>query len=85
MPLFLPRCLSCSWHCAFRAELRLRFCSSPRALRAQRGLGYFIVNAWALLAYPKMFAGIIAMALLGVILYELFDVAERRLTRWRRV
>ena len=25
------------------------------------GLGYFIVNAWALLAYPKMFAGIIAM------------------------
>ena len=49
------------------------------------GLGYFIVNAWALLAYPKMFAGIIAMALLGVILYELFDVAERRLTRWRRV
>ena len=49
------------------------------------GLGYFIVNAWALLAYPKMFAGIIAMALLGVILYELFDIAERRLTRWRRV
>ena len=27
----------------------------------------------------------VAMALLGVILYELFDVAERRLTRWRRV
>lgn len=49
------------------------------------GLGYFIVNAWALLAYPKMFAGIIAMAVLGVILYELFDIAERRLTRWRRV
>lgn len=35
--MFLPRCLSCSRHCAFRAALRLRFCSSPRALRAQRG------------------------------------------------
>jgi NitT/TauT family transport system permease protein len=30
-----------------------------------------------------MFAGIIAMGLLGVALYELFDFAERRLTRWR--
>lgn len=49
------------------------------------GLGYFIVDSWALLSYPRMFAGIIAMALLGVILYELFDIAERRLTRWRRM
>ena len=55
------------------------------SLAGSTGLGYFIVDAWALLAYPKMFAGIIAMALLGVILYELFDIAERRLTRWRRV
>lgn len=55
------------------------------SLAGSTGLGYFIVDSWALLAYPKMFAGIIAMALLGVILYELFDVAERRLTRWRRV
>ncbi len=47
-------------------------------------LEYFIVNSWALLDYQRMFAGIIAMAVLGVILYELFDVAERRLTRWRR-
>ena len=54
------------------------------SLAGSTGLGYFIVDAWALLDYPKMFAGIIAMAVLGVILYELFDVAERRLTRWRR-
>lgn len=53
------------------------------SLAGSTGLGYFIVDAWALLAYPKMFAGIIAMALLGVVLYEVFDVAERRLTRWR--
>ena len=31
-----------------------------------------------------LFRIIIAMAVLGVILYELFDVAERRLTCWRR-
>lgn len=55
------------------------------SIAGSTGLGYFIVDAWALLAYPKMFAGIIAMAVLGVILYEIFDIAERRLTRWRRV
>ena len=55
------------------------------SIAGSTGLGYFIVDAWALLAYPKMFAGIIAMAGLGVILYELFDIAERKLTRWRTV
>lgn len=55
------------------------------SLAGSTGLGYFIVDAWALLAYPKMFAGIIAMALLGVVLYEVFEAAEHRLTRWRRI
>lgn len=54
------------------------------SIAGSTGLGYFIVDAWALLAYPKMFAGIIAMALLGVVLYEAFDFIERRLMRWRK-
>lgn len=54
------------------------------SIAGSTGLGYFIVDAWALLSYPKMFAGIIAMAVLGVVLYEVFECAERRLTRWRR-
>jgi NitT/TauT family transport system permease protein len=53
------------------------------AIAGSSGLGYFIVDSWALIAYPKMFAGIITMALLGVVLYELIDLLERRLTRWR--
>jgi len=55
------------------------------AIAGQTGLGYFIVDSWAMINYPRMFAGIILMALLGVVLYEIFDFAERRLTRWRRV
>ena len=55
------------------------------AIAGSTGLGYFIVDSWAMINYPRMFAGIIAMALLGVLLYELFDVLERHLTRWRRV
>jgi NitT/TauT family transport system permease protein len=53
------------------------------AIAGSTGLGYFIVDSWAMINYPRMFAGIIAMAILGVLLYELFDFIERRLTRWR--
>jgi ABC-type nitrate/sulfonate/bicarbonate transport system permease component len=31
-----------------------------------------------------MFAGIIAMALVGVVLYELLEAAEARVCRWTR-
>jgi NitT/TauT family transport system permease protein len=55
------------------------------AIAGNTGLGYFIVDSWAMINYPRMFAGIIVMAFLGVLLYEIFDFAERRLTRWRRV
>lgn len=48
------------------------------------GLGYYIVNAWGMIDYPSMFGGIIAMALMGVVLYELINALEARLTRWRR-
>ena len=50
---------------------------------ASTGLGYYIMQSWSMVNYPRMFAGIIAMALLGVVLYALFDIVERRLTRWR--
>lgn len=49
------------------------------------GLGYYIVDAWGRLAYDTMFAGILAMALLGVLVYELLEIAESRLCRWTRV
>ncbi len=49
------------------------------------GLGYYIVDAWGRLAYDAMFAGILAMALLGVVVYELLEFAESRLCRWTRV
>ena len=54
------------------------------SMAGSSGLGYYIMHAWSLLEYPQMFAGIVAMAALGVILYEAFDIAERLTTRWRR-
>lgn len=54
------------------------------SMAGSSGLGYYIMHAWSLLEYERMFAGIVAMSVLGVLLYELFEVLERRLTRWRR-
>lgn len=54
------------------------------SIAGNSGLGYYIVNAWGMINYPSMFAGIIAMALMGVVLYELINALEARLTRWRR-
>lgn len=48
------------------------------------GLGYYIIDAWGRLAYDAMFAGILGMALLGVAIYELLEIAEARLCRWTR-
>ncbi|NTW29028.1 MAG: ABC transporter permease [Coriobacteriia bacterium] len=54
------------------------------SIAGTNGLGYFIVDSWGRIDYPGMFAGIIAMALLGVVLYEALDLLEARMTRWRR-
>lgn len=47
------------------------------------GLGYYIVNAWSLVNYTQMFAGIICMAILGLILYECIHLIEFVVSRDR--
>ncbi len=54
------------------------------SIAGTNGLGWFIVDAWGRIDYPAMFAGIIAMALMGVVIYEALDALEAYVTRWRR-
>lgn len=47
------------------------------------GLGYYImVETWGRLAYPEMYAGVLAMSLLGLALYFAMDMLERRWCAW---
>ncbi len=46
------------------------------------GLGYLIMDAWSRADYELLYAGISAMALLGLSLYVVIDLIERRLCRW---
>ncbi len=49
----------------------------------QSGLAYYItVEAWGRMAYPEMYAGVIAMAMLGLITYVFLDRLERRVCEW---
>ena len=49
----------------------------------QKGLGYYIyLNGSTLLNYPAMYAGIVAMSLLGLGLYFSVDWLEKRLCPW---
>ncbi|HSL31452.1 MAG TPA: ABC transporter permease [Anaerolineales bacterium] len=50
------------------------------------GLGYYIYyNGSTLLDYPAMYAGVIAMSLLGLGMYFTVDWLERRWCRWKFV
>jgi NitT/TauT family transport system permease protein len=52
----------------------------------QSGLAYYItVEAWGRMAYPQMYAGVIAMAALGLTTYLLLDRLERRACEWMTV
>jgi NitT/TauT family transport system permease protein len=47
------------------------------------GLGYFIlVKGWGRLAYADMYAGVLAMALLGLALYFGLELLERKTCAW---
>lgn len=54
-------------------------------ISSQEGLGYFLLDAWSRYAYRDMFAGIIALSLLGFVIYMLLDYLERRLCPWKFV
>lgn len=52
----------------------------------QRGLGYYIfLNGSTLFNFPAMYAGILAMSLLGLGLYFSVDWLERRLCKWQNL
>jgi NitT/TauT family transport system permease protein len=52
----------------------------------QRGLGYYIYfNGSTLFDYPAMYAGVLAMSLLGLGLYFTVDWLEHRLCKWQFV
>jgi NitT/TauT family transport system permease protein len=46
------------------------------------GIGYFIMNCWVMVDYVEMFAGILAMSLMGTLIFKVVDLMEKKLCPW---
>ncbi|MDP4094072.1 MAG: ABC transporter permease [Bacillota bacterium] len=46
------------------------------------GIGYFIMNCWVMADYLHMFAGILALSLMGMLMFKVIDYAEKKLCPW---
>ncbi|MCX5874377.1 MAG: ABC transporter permease [Deltaproteobacteria bacterium] len=55
------------------------------SLGTRYGMGFYILDAWGRADIPQIFVGILVLALMGVILYETFDVLERVYCRWSQL
>lgn len=53
------------------------------SIGTNKGLGFYIIDAWGRADYATMFVGIIALSVIGIVLYEAFDLLERRLCKWK--
>jgi NitT/TauT family transport system permease protein len=69
---------------ALKVAITLAFVGSviSETVAANRGIGYLMMQASSNLNAPLVFAGLVVLAFLGVVLYEIFAFLERRVTFW---
>ena len=79
----LPRSLP-YFFASLKVAISLAFVGSVVAetVASDRGIGYLMMAASARFDVPLVFAGLVVIALMGVIMYELFAYIERRMTFW---
>lgn len=46
------------------------------------GIGYYILSAWSKMNYVEMFGGILAIGVMGILLFNLLDAMERLWAPW---
>jgi ABC-type nitrate/sulfonate/bicarbonate transport system permease component len=49
------------------------------------GLGYYIMDTWQVLDYPRMYAGVMALSLIGAAAFIALAEIENRVCRWTQV
>ncbi|MDF1536268.1 MAG: ABC transporter permease [bacterium] len=82
LPAILPKVLT-SLRIGIGTSIAVLF--FVESFATSKGLGFFILDAWSRLDYESMYAGIVGMGLLGVILYELVEVLDRKLCGWTKI
>ena len=82
--VYLPACLPAvltSLRVSIGTAIAVLFFAESFATTS--GLGYYIiVETWGRLDYAEMYAGVVAMSLLGLALYFVVDRIQRRMCPW---
>jgi NitT/TauT family transport system permease protein len=75
MPLFFA---------SLKVAVTLAFVGSviSETIAGNRGIGYLMLQASSSFRIPLVFAGLIVVAAMGIAMYGVFALAERRLTGW---
>ncbi len=55
------------------------------SISARRGLGLYLIDSWGRADYAAMFVGMIALSIIGIILYETFDLLEKKICKWANI
>ncbi|OGO79492.1 MAG: ABC transporter permease [Clostridiales bacterium GWB2_37_7] len=79
IPAVMPKIIT-SLRISIGTSIAVLFFSENYATRY--GIGYFIMNCWAFINYVDMFAGILALSMLGYVLFKVVDYVEVKLCRW---
>lgn len=80
MPAILPDLLS-TLRVAIGTAISVLFVTETYG--TDRGMGYFIVDAWMRINYIDMYAGIVILSMSGFFLFLLTDLLETALCRWK--
>jgi ABC-type nitrate/sulfonate/bicarbonate transport system permease component len=84
--VYLPACLP-----ATLTSLRLNVAIAIAVLylaesfATSSGLGYYVMDTWQQLAYNRMYAGVLAMSLIGALAFVALALLEGKLCRWTQV
>lgn len=69
---------------SLKVAITLAFVGSVMAetVGSNNGVGHLMLSAQAVFQVPLVFAGLLALAVLGIVLYAIMAVIERRFTGW---
>jgi NitT/TauT family transport system permease protein len=79
----LPRAMP-YFFASLKVAVTLAFVGSviSETIAGNRGIGYLMLQASSSFRVPLVFAGLIVVAVMGIGMYALFAVIERRMTGW---
>ena len=79
----LPRAMP-YFFASLKVAITLAFVGSVIAetVASNLGIGYLMMSASSSMNMPLVFAGLIVIGVMGVVMYELFALVEKRMTGW---